>query len=834
MSASQLLPAVLAIGVFFSLTAAPTAAQSPAADDEMPCVEVGPVQRIAPTPATGGAGSRTLSLAFAGVGVPPEGDTPAELAFTPDGAKIVIANRDSQNLVVFDAATRQVLQIIPVTGSPNSLAITADGHYAVTANLFEDTASVVDLVAGVELAAATVGDQPGIVRVTPDGTKAIVGNTLTSSFSVLDIATQSELYQISGVTFWQATSFSVWAITYRFTDFEITPDSTTIIFPDMFNNAIVFFDIASASSNPVPAQPKPALVDLSPDGTVAVVAHTYPETWLSVVDVPAQTITQALNALGPSTSLPPVAINPAKTKAVLAVQNAVRVVKLDTGSVGPTLATGAVGALLMTADGLYCVVSNYLGSIVSYATENIVANTLNTTTPDGLAVSPTSARAATIHALRKEMMEVIATNGSSGHLEGVVPTGPIPEGDKARNVAVTTDGNTAVVINNHSHNATLIDVPTRTATAAAPTGERPGAVAVNPANTKAVIANLDSYFATIVDLASATSTNVAMGRRGGQVAISPDGVYAYIPVVADGDGVYRIDIAAGAVAGPKVLTGNMGGIGYIFDQASGMALSHAGAWLVTCGSFDNNVSLINTATWAETVRVPVGTFPVAAVFSADDTTVYVSNKNSNSVSVVRYNGVTWSVVATIPVGTAPWGLALHPDGSKLYVGNWTGKSISVVALPAHVVTNTIPIPPTSGAGEPVGLHAAADGQRLFVAANGADFHVIDTASETIVETLNTGLAPAQLVFHDVKNCAYIPSPYGGDGLSLVYLARPGDMNCDGVVDFDDINAFVLALSNPDAYALQYPDCPLGNRDLDGNGVCDFGDINPFVAILSGS
>ena len=42
MSASQLLPAVLAIGVFFSLTAAPTAAQSPAADDEMPCVEVGP------------------------------------------------------------------------------------------------------------------------------------------------------------------------------------------------------------------------------------------------------------------------------------------------------------------------------------------------------------------------------------------------------------------------------------------------------------------------------------------------------------------------------------------------------------------------------------------------------------------------------------------------------------------------------------------------------------------------------------------------------------------------------------------------------------------------
>lgn len=61
----------------------------------------------------------------------------------------------------------------------------------------------------------------------------------------------------------------------------------------------------------------------------------------------------------------------------------------------------------------------------------------------------------------------------------------------------------------------------------------------------------------------------------------------------------------------------------------------------------------------------------------------------------------------------------------------------------------------------------------------------------------------------------------------------GDMNCDGVVDFGDINAFVLALTDPDGYAAAYPHCNLLMGDCDGNGELDFGDINAFVALLSG-
>jgi hypothetical protein len=63
--------------------------------------------------------------------------------------------------------------------------------------------------------------------------------------------------------------------------------------------------------------------------------------------------------------------------------------------------------------------------------------------------------------------------------------------------------------------------------------------------------------------------------------------------------------------------------------------------------------------------------------------------------------------------------------------------------------------------------------------------------------------------------------------------HPGDLNCDNLVDFSDINPFVLILSNPAAWQQTYPGCPQLNGDIDGDGTVGFGDINPFVALLTG-
>jgi hypothetical protein len=63
--------------------------------------------------------------------------------------------------------------------------------------------------------------------------------------------------------------------------------------------------------------------------------------------------------------------------------------------------------------------------------------------------------------------------------------------------------------------------------------------------------------------------------------------------------------------------------------------------------------------------------------------------------------------------------------------------------------------------------------------------------------------------------------------------HPGDVNCDGTVDFGDINPFVMTLTDPALYGQSYPDCRILNGDINADGSVNFADINPFVGLLTG-
>jgi len=64
----------------------------------------------------------------------------------------------------------------------------------------------------------------------------------------------------------------------------------------------------------------------------------------------------------------------------------------------------------------------------------------------------------------------------------------------------------------------------------------------------------------------------------------------------------------------------------------------------------------------------------------------------------------------------------------------------------------------------------------------------------------------------------------------------GDANCDGVVNFDDIDPFVAALTGPAAWSAALGGAPcdyLCANDINADGSVNFDDIDPFVAVLSG-
>lgn len=63
--------------------------------------------------------------------------------------------------------------------------------------------------------------------------------------------------------------------------------------------------------------------------------------------------------------------------------------------------------------------------------------------------------------------------------------------------------------------------------------------------------------------------------------------------------------------------------------------------------------------------------------------------------------------------------------------------------------------------------------------------------------------------------------------------QPGDLNCDGAVNAFDIDPFVLALIDAEAYAEQFPACDYMLADINLDGTVNAFDIDPFVLRLTG-
>lgn len=85
------------------------------------------------------------------------------------------------------------------------------------------------------------------------------------------------------------------------------------------------------------------------------------------------------------------------------------------------------------------------------------------------------------------------------------------------------------------------------------------------------------------------------------------------------------------------------------------------------------------------------------------------------------------------------------------------------------------------------------------------------------------------VDYDIVVTALDARPF--EGVIEVDEIVRGDTNCDGMIDFMDINPFVLALTDPIGYLQQHPDCSLLSADINRDGKVDFRDINAFVELI---
>jgi YVTN family beta-propeller protein len=270
-------------------------------------------------------------------------------------------------------------------------------------------------------------------------------------------------------------------------------------------------------------------------------------------------------------------------------------------------------------------------------------------------------------------------------------------------------------------------------------------------------------------VATGLETEIPISTRGSQVEIAPDGAYAYVAVVTS-DGVWRIDLASKTVAGPKLATGNMGSIGYLYSQSSGLELSHDGRTLAVCGSFSNQLTLIDTTTWSVVANVPIAGFPVRAIFDATDATILVSACDTVRVHVVSNAGASSSVVATYVTGDQPLDLALSLDGARLYVENFAAQSVRVIDTATGLALATLPL-----SDAPAGMALSADDVELYVATGNwtltfgpgplfsrtstGQFSVFNALTFALKDQVVTGVTPSMFAYYAVTWKAAVPSTF---------------------------------------------------------------------------
>ncbi|MCG3128997.1 MAG: hypothetical protein CHACPFDD_03893 [Phycisphaerae bacterium] len=176
---------------------------------------------------------------------------------------------------------------------------------------------------------------------------------------------------------------------------------------------------------------------------------------------------------------------------------------------------------------------------------------------------------------------------------------------------------------------------------------------------------------------------------------------------------------------------------------------------------------------------------------------------------------------------------------------WNGIATTTIVIDVSSLTSPVVMPSFANSSPAIGHNLYVKGDYIYEANYRSGLRVFDASNP---------LAPVEVAWFDTwptddqpsfnglwGNYPFLPSGIvlGSDlerGL-FVWRLRPdvaaGDMNCDGSVNGFDVDGFVLAISDPDAYNATYPDCSLLVADLNGDGSSNGFDVDAFVDVLDG-
>jgi YVTN family beta-propeller protein len=241
---------------------------------------------------------------------------------------------------------------------------------------------------------------------------------------------------------------------------------------------------------------------------------------------------------------------------------------------------------------------------------------------------------------------------------------------------------------------------------------------------------------------------------------------------ADGKAVHPPKVVATVTVGPGPL-----GVAITPDDEE-VYVSNFGRDpnLVPGGVPGNTVSVIQTRSNEVVATIPVGNLPAGVAITPDGKRAYVTSRGNNNVWVL--DTTTHTVVKTVDVQIEPANVVFTHDGRRAYVTNFGSNSVSVI----DTATNTVvPVPDGEAIKVglvPIGVAVTPDGARVYVVNVNfspvlppplGDVSVIDTATNTVVDTVVVGSGPRAVAITPDGAHAYVTN-FFDDTLSVIDTA----------------------------------------------------------------
>ena len=624
-------------------------------------------------------------------GMPPEGDYIGFMTWTRDGSKLLLTNRVTNNLTVFDGATMAIDTVVPTGYSPGGIAVT-DSLCVVTLG-FADSVEVYRLSDWTRVAEFPSGEQPWVVHISPDDSLAFVSCDIDNTCEVYDLVSLQHVATIEDFPIF-LSSFS-WnsengRSSFQFSDFGVHPDGDRLLVPNG-EDTLYVFDISSGE----PVDTITGLGDcrhvrFSGDNRFAVIVDGDNPMTVNRIRLDSMLVDSTVSLPAGIGMARDCAVNQDGSKAFVSVSgNQSALVRFATADYVTYSQTYSAFWIGVSADHSLAVSGQYRFSIIDFATEQMVGQHQGNSQSMG-AVSPVDNRAGGVDPHRHEGVYFYTFSDSAApSYLGTTSTGPDPEGDAPRRIAIAPDGRKAVVSNVLSDNVSVVDCSTGTVDTVIPIGDRVQNLAITSDSRWAAICGFESNSVKVLDLLSnELVADVPCGSRTGVIAIGPGDTLAYaLNISANTMTVIRLD---GAASYP-VTTLSCGVIGVVwagYGILSGVAVSPDVEHVVVCASFDDKLKVFDARANALVADLDVGDFPLKAEFNATGEFAVVTNYFSDNYSVVRIQGDSSYVVGTFPTGEKPSRLARNPVRDEIGIGNYAAKTLVTVNPTNGSVINT--------------------------------------------------------------------------------------------------------------------------------------------------